>query len=123
MFTNVSRKFENFKATAETLGDDFQNVILEFEGAIDSINTGSTDRDKHLLSPDFFDSENYPTIRFVSSPLSKIDEGDFKIKGDLTMHGVTKLLEMDTDFGGLIKDPWGNIKAGFSITNKINRKD
>jgi polyisoprenoid-binding protein YceI len=123
MFTNVAGKFQNYSASIETEGDDFENAKIEFSGAIDSITTGNTDRDAHLLSADFFDAEQFPEIKFEATSFKKIDEADFELKGDLTLHGVTKQVKLDTEFSGLMKDPWGNTKAGFIISGKINRKD
>lgn len=123
MFTNVSGSFQKFDATIETEGDNFETAKIDFNGDIDSITTGNTDRDTHLLSPDFFDAAQYPKISFESTSFKKIDEGDYELTGNLTLHGATKPVTLATEFGGLMKDPWGNTKAGFSITGKINRKD
>jgi polyisoprenoid-binding protein YceI len=123
MFTNVSGKIEKYAAVVETDGDDFGNAIIEFKGVIDSITTGSADRDAHLLSPDFFDAAQFPELKFYAMSFTKLDEGDFELTGDLTLHGVTKSLKLAAEFGGLMKDPWGNIKAAFNITGKLNRKD
>ncbi len=123
MFTNVSGKLLKYDAVVETDGDDFTNAVIEFNAVVDSITTGSADRDAHLLSADFFDAAQFPTLTFKAASLSKLDEGDFELKGDLTIHGITSPVKLIAEFGGLIKDPWGNIKAGFSITGKINRKD
>lgn len=123
MFTNVSGSFQKFDASIETEDDNFENAKIEFTGEVDSITTGNADRDKHLLSPDFFDAENNPKLTFSASSFKKLNEGEYELKGDLTLHGVTKPVKLDVEFGGLAKDPWGNLKAGMSITGKINRKD
>jgi len=123
MITNVTGKITKYNATIETDGDEFTNTAIDFTAAIDSLTTGNADRDKHLLSPDFFDALQYPDLKFAGVSLTKVDEGDFELKGNLTIHGVTKLINFDAEFGGLMKDPWGNIKAAFSVTGKINRKD
>ena len=123
MFTNVSGSFQKYTAGIETQGDDFENAKIEFSGDIDSVNTGNADRDAHLLSADFFDAAQFPKISFESSSFKKIDEGDFELKGDLTLHGITKSVVFGVEFSGLMKDPWGNTKAGFVINGKINRKD
>jgi polyisoprenoid-binding protein YceI len=123
MFTNVSGNFTQFDAKVETESDSFENAKFSFKGVTDSINTGNKDRDAHLLSPDFFDAATFPEITFTSTNFSKINEGEFELTGDLTLHGITKPVQLNTEFGGLAKDPWGNTKAGFSITGKINRKD
>ena len=123
MFTNVSGKFQNFNASIETNGDDFENAQIEFSGDINSVTTGNADRDGHLLSPDFFDAEQFPKITFEATSFKKIDEGDFTLTGNLSLHGVTKAITLETEFSGLMQDPWGNTKAGLSLTGKINRKD
>ncbi len=123
MFTNVSGNFEKFDASIETEGDDFTTAKFDFSGDIDSISTGNADRDNHLRSADFFDAGQFPKLNFKSTSFSKIDEGDYTLTGDLTLHGVTKTVKLDVEFGGLAKDPWGNTKVGLSATGKINRKD
>ncbi len=123
MFTNVSGSFSQFDAAVETESDSFDNAKFSFKGVTDSITTGNKDRDTHLLSPDFFDAATYPEITFTSTGFTKVDEGEFELTGDLTLHGITKPVQLSTEFGGLAKDPWGNTKAGLSITGKINRKD
>ena len=123
MFTNVSGKFLKFDASIEAEDDKFENAKIEFTGAVDSITTANADRDKHLLSADFFDAEKFPEIKFKATSFTKIDEGDYELVGDLTLHGTTKSVKLATEFGGLMKDPWGNTKLALSINGKINRKD
>ncbi|WP_026705320.1 YceI family protein [Flavobacterium soli] len=123
MFTNVSGSFQKFDASIETEDDNFENAKIEFSGDVDSITTGNTDRDTHLLSPDFFDAEKFPKLTFSATSFKKQNEGEYELKGDLTLHGVTKPVKLEVEFGGLAKDPWGNLKAGMSISGKINRKD
>lgn len=123
MFTNVSGKFTNFSADIETSEDDFSTATISFEANTDSVDTGNADRDGHLKSADFFDVAQYPTIAFKGGSLKKAFGDDYELEGDLTMHGETKPVKLAVEYGGLMKDPWGNIKAGFSINGKINRKD
>lgn len=123
MFTNVSGSFQKFDASIETEGDNFENAKIEFTGDVDSITTGNADRDTHLLSPDFFDAGQFPKLGFSATSFTKENEGEYELKGDLTLHGVTKPVKLAVEFGGLAKDPWGNVKAGLSATGKINRKD
>ena len=122
MFTNVSGNFTKFEATAESDDENFDNASFSFSADVDSVNTNNADRDGHLKSADFFDAAQFPTITFTSTSVAK-DGDDLKVTGDLTVHGVTKSVTLDTEFGGIQKDPWGNIKSGFSVTGKINRKD
>ena len=123
MFTNVSGKFMKFDASIETENDAFEHSHIEFKGQVDSLTTGSPDRDTHLLSPDFFDAASFPEIRFVSTSIKKIDGDTFELYGDLTMHGVTRFIKLDVEYSGKMKDPWGNEKLGMSIMAKLNRKD
>jgi len=123
MFTNVSGKFQKFDATATTEGENFEGAQFEFSADADSVTTGNADRDTHLLSPDFFNTEAFPKVSFKSTSFEKENEGEYTLKGDFTLHGVTKPIKLDVEFGGLAKDPWGNLKAGMSVTGKINRKD
>ncbi|MFV8370340.1 YceI family protein [Flavobacterium sp. LB2R40] len=123
MFTNVSGKFSKFDATIESEDINFENAKIEFTGAIDSITTGNADRDTHLLSPDFFDAAQFPEIKFSATSFTKIKEGEYELVGDLTLHGVTKSVKLATEYGGLLKDPWGNTKMALALEGKINRKD
>ena len=88
-----------------------------------SIDTGDTGRDQHLRAADFFDVEKFPSIEFVGKKLEKIDSNDYKLHGDLTIKGVTKRVTLDVEFGGIMKDPWGNEKAGLAVNGKINRNE
>ena len=123
MFTNVSGKIATYTATIATDGDNFSNAVIDFTADTDSITTGNADRDAHLLSPDFFDATQFPKLNFTATSLTKVDDAEFELTGNLTIHGVTKTVKLAAEFGGLMKDPWGNIKAGFNISGKINRKD
>jgi polyisoprenoid-binding protein YceI len=89
-----------------------------------SIDTGDSKRDEHLKSADFFDVENHKQITFKGSSYDKVDDdGNFKLYGDLTIKGIAKRIKLDVEFGGVMKDPWGNQKAGFTVNGIINRED
>ncbi|MGB0982330.1 MAG: YceI family protein [Winogradskyella sp.] len=118
MISTVTGHFEDFEATAKTDGDNFNNATLRFSAKTASINTKNKDRDTHLKSDDFFNSEKFPEMTFVS----KSFDGD-KLIGDLTLRDVTKEITLDADFNGIAVDPYGQTKAGFEITGQINRKD
>jgi polyisoprenoid-binding protein YceI len=122
MFTNVSGKFDSYEATIITDGDNFENASIEFSADINSINSNNADRDNHLKSGDFFDVENHPKLTFKATSFTKKGD-DFELVGDLTLRGVTKPVKLEAEFSGLMKDPWGNTKAGLNISGKINRKD
>mgnify|MGYP003552276873 FL=1 len=122
MFTNVSGTFAAYDATITTEDDNFENANFEFSANIDSISTNNTDRDNHLKSADFFDADNFPKLTFKASSFTK-DGDDYEITGDLSIKEVTKPVKFHVEFSGLMKDPWGNTKAGLNIYGKINRKD
>ncbi len=122
MFTNVSGTFAAYDATITTEDDNFENANFEFSANIDSISTNNTDRDNHLKSGDFFDADNFPKLTFKASSFTK-DGDDYEITGDLSIKEVTKPVKFPVEFSGLMKDPWGNTKAGLNIYGKINRKD
>jgi len=121
MISNVKGEFKNFRA--EINGEDLESSTVK--AAIDSasIFTNNEDRDNHLKSADFFDVENHKEITFVSTVFKKEKKDNYLLTGKLSIKGVSKEVTLQVEFGGINKDPWGNEKAGFSITGKINRKD
>ncbi len=121
MISNVKGEFRTFQADID--GEDFTKSTISAYIDASSISTNNNDRDTHLKSPDFFEVEKYPEITFVSTSLKKVDDNAFELIGNLTIKGVTKEIKLDTEFGGFMKDPYGNEKAGFSINGKLNRKD
>lgn len=123
VISTVTGSFGKFSAEVETDGDSFETANVHFTADVNSINTGNEQRDGHLKSADFFDAGNFPTVDFVSTGVVKTGDNTFKLKGNLTMRGTTKPVELDVEFGGLMKDFYGNIKAGFEVTGKINRKE
>jgi polyisoprenoid-binding protein YceI len=123
MISNVKGNFTEYNASVTTSGDDFSTAAIEFSMNPASIQTGNADRDGHLKSADFFDVANYELIAFKSSSLEKTDDGEYLLNGDLTIKGITGKVKLEVEFGGIMNDPWGNSKAGFTINGKINRKD
>lgn len=123
VISNVSGSFKKFSAEAETEGDNFEKAKVHFTADASSIDTGVEQRDGHLISADFFDVTKYPSITFVSTSLKKVGDNEFKLTGDLTIRDITKSIELDVEFGGVGKDGYGNTKAGFEVTGKVNRKD
>lgn len=121
MISNVKGEFNQFKATID--GEDFTKSTISVNIDAGSISTNNESRDTHLKSADFFEVEKYPEITFVSTSFEKINGEDYKLTGDLTMRGVTKPITLDVEFGGFMKDPYGNEKAGFSVNGKLDRKD
>ncbi len=122
MITNVSGSFTKFDATMESEAADFSDAKISFEADTDSINTNNEQRDGHLKSDDFFAAEKFPKLSFVSSSLVKKGD-DYVLTGDLTLRGTSKAIELAVEFGGTMTDPYGQVKSGFEINGKINRKD
>ena len=123
MITNVTGSFQEFSSFVETEGDDFTKAKIQFTAKVDSITTGNEQRDGHLKSPDFFETEKYPELVFNANGLSKNGENEYQAEGDLTLHGITKKVKLSIESGGVVQDPYGQTKAGFSMSAKINRKD
>lgn len=123
MITNVTGNFTDIEGQATTEGDDFTTAEVEFTAKTASINTNSEQRDNHLRSAEFFDAEKYPTVNFKSTKITSNGGNDYKMEGNLSMHGITKSVSLALEFGGINKDPWGQTKAGFTVTGKINRSD
>lgn len=121
MITNVKGVFRKF--TAEMEGPDFttSKIHATFDAA--SISTNDDQRDGHLKAADFFDVENHKQITFEGKSFIKLNDEHYKLKGLLTIKGISNEVLLDVEFGGINKDPWGNEKAGFSLNGKINRQD
>ena len=123
VITTVTGKFSSFSGKVISENDDFSDAKVWFSADINSISTGAEARDNHLKSPDFFDAEGHPQLTFESTGFEKRGN-DYIMKGDLTIRGVTKPIELDVEFLGTEKDPfYGKTKAGFEINGKILRKD
>ncbi len=124
MITNVRGVFKEFEASIYTTGEDFMTVEIDCWINTASVETGDAKRDGHLKSEDFFDVENHKQITFTGNTWEKVDkESSYELYGELTIKGIAKQIKLEVEFGGVMKDPWGNEKAGFSINGKINRKD
>lgn len=123
MVSNVSGKFKTFASTVSTEGDDFSTANIEFTAETASVDTGVEYRDQHLRGDDFFNSEAFPTLHFKSTGIKSTGEGEYQLDGDLTIRDITKPVSLKVEMGGVAKDPYGNIKAGFEVTGKINRKE
>jgi polyisoprenoid-binding protein YceI len=124
MIANVKGTFKTFDASIYTASKDFTTAEIDLWIDPSSIDTGDIKRDEHLKSADFFDVNTHKQITFTSSTIGKPDtDGNQELWGELTMIGVTKNVKLNVQFGGIIKDPWGNEKAGFTISGKIKRSD
>lgn len=122
MISNVTGHLTKFDVKAETEGDDFSKAKIDFTADVNSINTNNEQRDGHLKSPDFFDTAKFPHISFKATKYEN-KGGEDILHGDLTIRDVTKPVTLNVDFGGIATDPYGNVKAGFTVSGKINRKD
>jgi polyisoprenoid-binding protein YceI len=123
MIANVTGNFKEVGGEVNTDGDDFSTVDISLSINTASVNTDMPDRDAHLKSPDFFDVENHPEMKFRSTGMKDLGDDIYEITGMLTIKGISKEVKLSAEFGGMMKDPWGNSKAGFTVTGKINRKD
>jgi len=122
MISTVTGSFKEFGAEAELEGDDLSNAQVSFWANTASVDTNSTDRDKHLRSGDFFDSEKFEKLSFKSTKVE--GSGDsWKVTGDLTIKDVTKPVTLNVEWSGTMKDPYGNVKAGLNLRGKIDRKE
>jgi polyisoprenoid-binding protein YceI len=124
MITQVRGEFKTFDASIYTTGKDFTTAEIDLWIDPSSIATGDAKRDEHLKSADFFDILKHKQITFTSSTIREADaDGNHELWGELTMNSITRNVKLNAQFGGILKDPWGNEKAGFTITGKINRTD
>ncbi len=123
MITNVTGHFGEYDATLTTSKEDFTDANISFEANVNSVSTKNGQRDEHLKSPDFFDAANHPKIAFQSTEVKKKDADSFILKGDLTIRGTTRPVDLNVEYAGITVDPWGQTKAGFELSGKINRKD
>ncbi len=123
MIANVKGEFRKFTADLNTERDDFKDASIRVQIVAASIFTNEDNRDNHLKGPDFFDAATYPEITFKGTSFKKTVDENYVLEGTLTIKGVSKPVTLDVEFGGINKDPWGNEKAGFSVSGTINRKD
>lgn len=122
--SEVEGFFRKFEGTVGTDRHDFSDAAVELTIDAASIDTQEPNRDGHLSSADFFEVEKFPTIHFKSTRFEVVETNQYRMWGELTMRGITKVIPLDVEFGGVLeKDPFGNSKAGFFVSGKINRKD
>jgi polyisoprenoid-binding protein YceI len=123
MVTNVTGYFKKFDLTVETENDDFNSAKkIEFTADIDSIETNSEQRNEHLKADDFFNAEKFPQLTFVSNDYNGIGD-EATLNGELTIRDITKPIKLNIEYGGKVIDPYGQTKAGFTVTGKISRKE
>ncbi|WP_276368774.1 YceI family protein [Chryseolinea sp. H1M3-3] len=122
--TETEGLFKKFQGKVFSDKEDFSDVQVELAIETNSIDTNDLQRDTHLKSIDFFNTETFPVMTFKSSTVEFVSQGRYKMRGDLTIKDISKSAIFDLEFAGIVpKDPFGNTKAGFLLTGKINRKD
>jgi polyisoprenoid-binding protein YceI len=115
--------FKKYDATVSSDKPDFSDIKINFTIDVNSVNTENEMRDKHLKSDDFFNTEKFPSMTFQSLSMKKVSDKKYILEGNLTIRDVTKKVQFDVNYGGTVNDPWGNTKAGFKASAKINRLD
>lgn len=119
----VDGEFKDFEGTFSFNEKKTADSKVKVTAKAASIDTNNEKRDAHLRGPDFFDTEKFQSLSFESKKVTAEGKGKFKLEGDLSIHGVTKPATFEVEYSGSAKDPWGNIRTGFSAQTKINRKD
>ncbi|MFM9909076.1 MAG: YceI family protein [Chitinophagaceae bacterium] len=124
MIAQVKGTFKKFDATIYTSEKDFTTADIDVWIDAGSVSTGDEKRDEHLTGKEFFDITNHKQISFKANRIEKAGSDDMHdLWGELTMKGISKNIKLQVQFGGMLNDPWGNERAGFSIRGKINRSD
>lgn len=122
MVSNVRGQFSIFSGTLNIDDANLANSWVQAEADTASINTGDANRDGDLRSANFFDAEQFPKVTFKSTKVENAG-ADYKVTGDLTIHGVTKSVVFNVEHSGIVKDPYGLQRAGFAASTKISRKE
>jgi polyisoprenoid-binding protein YceI len=124
MITTVTGYFRKYTIEVETEDEDFTKASkILFTADVDSINTNNEQRDTHLKSEDFFDAANHEELKYVGENFDRVSDDQYQLNGELTIRGITKPVSVNVEFGGIVVDPYGQTKAGFTVTGKISRKD
>lgn len=124
MVSTVRGQFDKVSGKAVLDDADLTKSSVEIMIEAASVNTREPKRDEHLRSPDFFDVAKFPTIQFKSTKIEKLGAGKYRLLGNLTMRGVTKPVSLEVEGPtDAIKNPWGGLARGVSVTGKLNRKD
>ncbi len=121
--SDVDGSFKDYAATIQSSKPDFTDATIDFSVNVNSINTDNENRDKHLKSDDFFNAEKFPQMIFKGTSFKKVSGNKYALEGNLTIRDITKKIKFVVLYGGTVKDPWGNIKAGFKATGSVNRFD
>ncbi|NEC31307.1 YceI family protein [Streptomyces sp. SID8111] len=123
MVTNVKGSFKEFTGSLHLDGSDPSKSTASIDVVMDSIDTGSADRDGHLKSADFFKTDEFPTMTFRSTEVEAAGDGEYRVTGDLTILGTTRPLTIDVEYNGAATDPFGNQRVGFEGKAEILRSD
>ena len=123
MISTVTGDFSDFDINMESDNEDFTDAKINFVTKVDSISTNIKDRDNHLKSPDFFDVEAYPEIKFRSTNIIKNSNTNYIIVGDLTIKNVTRSVSLSGTYNGNDVDPYGQTKYGFELNGEVKRSD
>jgi polyisoprenoid-binding protein YceI len=122
MITKVRGRFTDVRGRI-TIAEEPENSHVEVEIGAGSVSTGNDDRDAHLKSGDFFDVEHYPTITFASTAVRERPDNTWEVDGNLTVHDVTRPVQLQVDFDGGGPSPFGDQRIGFSAATDVNRED
>lgn len=123
VFAKVHGRFTSFGGSLDIDDADFTKSKISVTVDAASIDTSEEKRDGHLKSPDFFDVEKNPKLTFDAKRIQKVGSDEYKLTGDLALHGVTKEVTFDVEYGGRGKDPWGGERMGFHAKTQLNRLD
>jgi polyisoprenoid-binding protein YceI len=123
VFAKIRGQFKEWSATLSYDEADPAKSSVQVDVLTASIDTREAQRDGHLRSGDFFDSEKFPKMTFQSKRVEVAGKGHYKLVGDLTLHGVTRELALDVEESGRGKDPWGNERIGFNAKGSLQRSD
>jgi len=121
--SKVRGRFAKYSGALSLDDEDLTRSFVEATIDASSIDTGTEQRDAHLRSPDFFDVEKFPELRFRSQRIEKLDGDRYRVVGELTIRDVTREVSLDVEYGGRAKDPWGNERIGFVAKAALDRKD
>lgn len=123
VISEVTGSFKKFNGTIKASKPDFTDAQIDFTIDVNSVNTDNEMRDTHLKSDDFFNAEKFPNMTFKGKSFKKVNGNKYQLTGDLTIRDITKTITLDVVYAGTVKDPWGNIKAGFKIKGTVKRFD
>jgi polyisoprenoid-binding protein YceI len=123
MFAKVRGRFAKWSGAIALDPDDLVHASVKVSIDAASIDTGVTDRDNHLRSPDFFAAEQFPALEFASTRIESVGGDRYRVHGNLTIRGITREVVLDAEHGGRAKDPWGNQRVAFAATTSVNRTD